>query len=116
MSLTKLAAWELFRTAALEGKEPRDLTEDEADAYAEYKEAFGVYLAQIGVAANNEAVELTKDMDEALKAKPRVQWDAQDYYQILNAFGGSRYEKLHLTAFFNVRNNVLLLDLIKPTA
>lgn len=121
MSLTPHAAWLIFRADKLgqeEGKAAlKNMTGPEFQAYECLVEDFEFQLAQIGVEAQNEAAALwdtrpaTKNMLEYIK--PYL-WTAYHYEELVSVFKDSKYEQLHLSAFFRVQNAELLLDLVKP--
>lgn len=118
MTMTALDAWTIFRAVNLGQEEGAaalaNLSEEDKKAYDTHVDDFQFKLAQIGIEANNEAAEAFAEKGHLLEGKRRADYTAQDYRTFLDVVDGTKYEKLHLTAFFSVQNNAVLLDLIKP--
>jgi hypothetical protein len=122
MTLTKIAAWTMFRDQMLgqiEGQTAIDaLNKDDFMVYECYAEEFEMELAKVGIEAQNEAAGLHETCDYAvqtLEAKKPYEWVAEDYRMLVEIYEGSKYEKLHLAHIFRIQNNELLLDLVKPS-
>jgi hypothetical protein len=122
MTLTKIAAWTMFRAQMLQQIEGANainsLTKEELEQYEEFAAEFEMELAKVGIEAQNEAAGLHETCDYAvqtLEAKKPYEWVAEDYRMLVEIYEGSKYEKLHLAHIFRIQNNELLLDLVKPS-
>lgn len=121
MSITKQSAWLIFESEKLgqeQGKQAlKKMSKDEHDAYLCWFDDFELAVAQVGIAAQNEAAELQEQHKielEVLQAKRPYLWNAEDYRTLVTLFEGSKYEQLHLSAMFRYQNFELLLQLAKP--
>jgi hypothetical protein len=122
MTLTKIAAWTMFRAQMLQQIEGANaiasLSKEEFEQYEEYVTEFEMELAKLGVEAQNELAHLHETCEFAvrtLQAKKPYEWVAEDYRMLVEIYEGSKYEKLHLAHIFRIQNNELLLDLVKPS-
>lgn len=121
-SITKEQAWVIFEAKALGQREGEKalvrMTDEEMAAYEVFAEQFEMAVAQIGVAAQNEAATIQADNPELmvdLQAKSMDRWMAEDYSKAVSMFKGSKFEQLHLSAMFRIQNNELLLELAKAS-
>lgn len=122
MAMSELQAWTIFKASIL-GQEEGEaavnaLLGDEAAEYEAHTAKFQASLAEKVIEIQNECVALTvgNPVVQYLELIPAYDLTANDYRKLVGLFEGSKYEKLHLTAFLRIQNQTLLLDLVKPAA
>lgn len=123
MSINKEAAWSIFKGEKLAQKEAitalNNLTKGEFEAYECWAEDFELALAKVQVEAQNEAARIWEDnptlVAELEAIKPYL-WTSENYVSLASVFKGAKYEQLHLTAQFRIRNVDLLLELARAAA
>lgn len=121
MSITKQAAWLIFRAEKLGHKEAEaaltNLSKEDFDAYEEFAEGFDMEIAKIGIEAQNEAATIAADNPELhaeINAIKPYNLTSDHYVKVVSLFKGTKFERLHLSAAFRVQNAELLLELVKP--
>ena len=122
MPMSPLRAWTIF-SSAQQGQEQginaiAALMLTEWVEYQTHAEQFDLDLAEKVLEVQNEGAALLTNSPVALmlETKPAHRYTAADYKELVGIFEGSKYELLHLSAFFRIQNTDLLLELVKPSA
>lgn len=122
MPMSKLAAWTIFKGVCKGELEALNavtaLVGDEVDEYQAHVDQLQLELAEATVEVQNEGASLLNNhpVSQRLELTPAHEYTAADYRSLVTIFEGSKYEKLHLSAFFRVQNTDLMFDLVKPAA
>lgn len=122
MPMSKLHAWTILKSASLGQEEGKAavaaLVGDEATEYQAHVGDLELDIANAITEISNESAELLKNSEVAqrLEFTPANEYTAHDYRQLVTIFEGSKFEKLHLSAFFRINNASLLFDAVKPAA